>query len=86
MESDSRALGISGMDAGHLRSFLKEAEGRGKRRDDFCQHRVFAQSWTGHNHALQEQNVPSGLRSKARRDRVVLGWRGFGARGRVLRP
>ena len=53
MESDSRALGISGMDAGHLRSFLKEAEGRGKRRDDFCQHRVFAQSWTGHNHALQ---------------------------------
>ena len=62
MESDSRALGISGMDAGLLRSFLKEAEGRGKRRDDFCQHRVFAQSWTGHNHALQEQNVPTGLR------------------------
>jgi hypothetical protein len=32
MESDSRALGISGMDAGHLRSFLKEAEGKRKKK------------------------------------------------------
>lgn len=27
-----------------------------------------------------------GVQSKARHDRVVLGWRGFGARSRVLRP
>ena len=60
MESDSGVLAILRMDPGQLEVILRGSRGE-EERDYFCQHRAFAQSWTGHNHMRQEWIIPSGL-------------------------
>ena len=93
MESDSRVLGISRMDTGHVRSFLKEVEGKRKQKrlllpaQGVCSELDRAQP---HASGIERPHWGTGggggVQSKARRDSVVLGWRGFGARSLVLRP